>query len=178
MDQLAEHLEYNAVILGGTDSLLIRTGNPDGLQHRAVTTANGLELKNAFPKRNQFKLNVAASSDRRPNAGVWIPQEVVFLVRTLKQFQPSRVILIGQSDNANGAVLYSPAAKESARRFADAVDLADYPLNAREQSGSFERLIAESGVEVVSVQLPVSTTVESGWPRFGVWLPSLLAESE
>ena len=166
MDQLAENLEYNASIMGGVDCLLLRTANPDGLAHRAVTTSAGLELKNAFPIADGFKLNSES------------PQtEVRFLVRLLKQFQPDRVVLIGQSESVSGGVVYSSNAKEAARNFADSVELADYPLDVREQAGSLERFVVECGAEVISVQLPNSTTVESGWPRFGVWLPALFSDS-
>jgi hypothetical protein len=166
MDQIAEQLARDALILGGFDCLLVRTANPDGLKHRSVTTSNGLELRHAFPLNREFKLS--DSED--------FPAEVVFLARLLKQFQPQRVIVVGQSDGSAGGIVYSAGIKDEARRFAEAVDLPDYSLARREHNGTFERFVADSGADVISVQLPGSTTVESSWSRFGIWLPSLLVQ--
>ena len=164
MDQLAAQLARDAAILGGLDCLLVRTANPDGLKHRSVTNSNGIELQHAFPPAVRFNLKESKEI-----------AEVVFLARLLRQFQPQRVIIIGQTDDSNGGIVYSHGAKDIARPFADVVDLPDYSLARQDQAGSFEQFVADSKVEIISIRLPASTTVETGWSRFGIWLPSLLA---
>lgn len=175
IDRLSKHLSRNANILGGFDSLLVRTANPDGLRTRSVTTSAGIDLHQAFPSDGTLKINSPAMKHAviqtdKPST------EVLFLVRLLRQFQPKRVVMIGRGSNDNGGIIYSKGVKDAARQFADTVDLHDYSLSRRDMEGSFERFVVKSDIEVISIQLPSSTTVENVWSRFGVWVPTLIAD--
>jgi hypothetical protein len=156
-EQLARYLHQNKVILGGLHSLIIRNSNPDGQALSRQENGNGVYLNRRFP-------NSKTAGDDLQN----VEPEIRFIIGTVREYQPQRVIHIRTFNGNRGVVAASRGAAESARDVATwlGFDFVNLPGNSAD--GTLERFLSSSTTcEVVTVAIPASSRKNKVWDECG-----------
>ncbi|MEY3458896.1 MAG: hypothetical protein RL215_2053 [Planctomycetota bacterium] len=163
IDKLAKHLHEHALILGGFETAVIRTLNPDGALSGQSVNALGRYVNGRFPP----------SPATAPAAST---PEVGFLLESVRSFKPQRVIHIRTIAEQSGVIAASENAAETAQAVAAALKFSRlvYPEQAR--AGSLERcLSSEARFEVITLAIPSSDVSETDlWERYGDTLLNLI----
>lgn len=154
VDQLARHLHENSLILGGYETTLIRTLNPDGLATEQVLNAKNVYVNHGFPK-----------SGETPSAEQ--PAEVGFLLDQLRQLQPQRILHIRSIDDKSGLIAASSGCRKAAEEAAELLGCRVVTLPDKAVAGSMERYLSSRGTsDVMTLAIPAKITKEEAWDRY------------
>jgi hypothetical protein len=162
VDQLARRLHRDSVILGGVNCTIVRSLNPDGEVNQSFLNDQGQYINYGFPK------NGTAS----PNQ----PVEVTWILKTLQDFQPQRIVHIRTVEGTDGVIASSASCRNVAKEAADWLRfrLIMLPESARD-AGSLERYVSTTGnSEIITVGIPDKTLRTEVWERYGDAILNLL----
>jgi hypothetical protein len=163
IDKLAKHLHEHTLILGGFETAVIRTLNPDGVLSGKSVNALGRYINGRFPP-------IPTTSPAAPTP------EVDFLLESVRSFKPQRVIHIRTIAEQSGVIAASENAAETAQAVAAALKFSrlSYPEHAR--AGSLEFCLSSDGkFEVITLAIPRTQVSESDlWERYGDTLLNLI----
>ncbi|MDG1897590.1 MAG: hypothetical protein P8J37_22050 [Fuerstiella sp.] len=156
-EQLARYLHQNKVILGGLHSLIIRNSNPDGQALSRQENGNGVYLNQNFP-------NSSTTGDDLQN----IEPEIRFIIGTVREYQPQRVIHIRTFGGNRGVVAASRGAVESARDVAKWLGFEFVDLPGNSADGTLERYLSSASTcEVVTIAIPAMSKKNGIWDACG-----------
>ena len=162
VEQLARHLHKDSVILGGFESTVIRTLNPDGEANRKLLNQNGQYVNHGFPKTGDTP--VAEQ-----------PVEVSFLLNRLKELQPQRVLHVRTIDGNDGLIAASSSCRAAAKEAAEWLNFRLVSLPDKAVAGSLERYLAAKGSsDIITIEIPSTTKKDELWDRYGDTLLNLL----
>lgn len=162
VEKLARHLHNGKSILGGFQTTIIRTLNPDGEVLGKVFNENGQYINHGFPKDN------GASDGNQPI-------EVTFLLDQIRTRKPQRVIHIRSVEGNKGLIAASSGCLAAAKDSSEWLGFRVIPLPESAVSGSFERHLAGSETcEVLTFAFPAETRKNELWDRYGDTLQNLL----
>jgi len=161
VDQLAVRMTNNADIIGGFESTIIRSPNPDGLALHRATNHSNVAIATAFPRPG-----VAAGNRSEP--------EVTFLRRFVREQNPDRVLHITSGTTAEPLVLHNERSQEIAEELASWVGAKTRPTARFAPKGSLEHYLGES-TEVLTLVLPRNAKVADVWKNYGDSLFATLA---
>jgi hypothetical protein len=162
VDQLARRLHRDSVILGGVNCTIVRSLNPDGEVNQSFLNDKGQYINYGFPK------NGTAS----PNQ----PAEVTWMLKTLQDLQPQRIVHIRTVEGISGVIASSTTCRSVAKEAADWLQfrLIMLPEGARD-AGSLERYVSTTGnSEIITVGIPDKTPRGEVWERYGDAILNLL----
>ncbi len=168
VDQLVRHLHDDSVILGGFESTVIRTLNPDGEANRKLLNQNGQYVNHGFPKTSE-----TAESVR--------PAEVSFLLGRLQNLQPQRVLHVRTIDGDDGLIAASSSCLVAAKEAAEWLSFRFANLNVpgKAAAGTLERYLAEKGSsDIITIAIPSTVKKEELWDRYGDTLLNLLLSED
>ncbi len=156
-EQLARYLHQNRVILGGLHSLIVRNPNPDGQALSRRENGSGVYLNQEFP-------NSTATGDELRS----VEPEIRFIIETVREYQPQRVIHIRTFSGNRGVVAASDGAEESARDVANWLEFDFVDLPGKSADGTLERFLSSStSCEVVTIAIPASSRKNEIWDSYG-----------
>jgi hypothetical protein len=162
VDQLARHLHSGKTILGGFQSTVIRTLNPDGEAQQKILNEKGQYINHGFPRDH----GIADANQ---------PVEVTFLLNQIQTLQPQRLIHIRTIESPQGVIAASSGCQRVAQDVADWLRFRVINLPETAVSGSLERHLASSGrCEVLTFAIPATTKKNELWDRYGDSLQNLL----
>ncbi len=166
VDQLARHLHSGTTILGGFQSTVIRTLNPDGEAQHKILNEKGQYINHGFPKDN----GVADSEQ---------PAEVTFLLNQIQTLQPQRLIHIRTIESQQGVIAASSGCQRVAQDVAEWLRFRVIHLPETAVSGSLERHLASSGnCEVLTFAIPATEKKTELWDHYGDSLQNLLMSDD
>ena len=166
IEQLARHLHNGKTILGGFQSTVLRTLNPDGEALHNVLNAKGQYINHGFPKDN----GIADGNQ---------PVEVTFLLTQIDTLQPQRVIHVRSIEGDKGLVAASSGCLSMASESAEWLGFRVINLPGKAVSGSLERFLASSGrCEVITFAIPATANKTELWDRYGDALQNLLLSED
>ncbi len=164
VDRLARHIHDNSPIMGGFETSVIRTLNPDGAANSKHVNQNGVYLNGAFPSG---KGTSTATKDD--------PPEVAFLLDQVNKVQPQRVIHVRTVQGKRGVIAASSSAMAVAQEAASWLDMDLVALSSKSGSGSLERYITVRGdSQIITLGIPVSTPSNVVWDRYRDTMLNLL----
>ncbi len=167
-EKLARYLHGNSVIVGGFESTILRTLNPDGLRRQKYRNAAGIYLNNQFPADGSLP-------DR--HAFVQLPEEVRFLMEYIEEYQPQRIIHIRSVKGDEGLMAASRGTMNSAREVASWLDFKLQKLPESVRATTLESWAAQrDSCDVVTLGIPRNADKADIWPLFGDAIVSLLLE--
>jgi len=162
VEQMARRLHDGKTILGGFQTTIIRTLNPDGEALQKVFNEKGQYINHGFPKDNG-----AADANQ--------PAEVSFLLEQIRTLKPQRVIHIRSVEGNKGAIATTVASQAAASDAAEWLGFRVIKLPDAAVSGSLERHLSSSGsCEVLTFALPSTSKKKELWERYGDALENLL----
>ena len=160
--QLARHLHNGETILGGFQSTVLRTLNPDGEALRKVLNAKGQYINHGFPKDN----GIADGNQ---------PVEVTFLLHQIATLQPQRVIHVRTIEGNTGLIAASSGCLPTANESGEWLGFRVISLPGKAVAGSLEKHLASSGrCEVMTFAIPATAKKPELWDRYGDALQNLL----
>lgn len=166
VDLLARHLHSDETILGGFQSTIIRTLNPDGEVQHKILNEKGQYINHGFPKDNGV-----ADSDQ--------PAEVTFLLNQIQTQQPQRLIHIRTIESQQGVIAASSGCQRVAQDVAEWLHFRVINLPETAVSGSLERHLASSGLcEVLTFAIPARGKKTELWDHYGDSLQNLLMSDD
>ncbi|MCP4787792.1 MAG: murein peptide amidase A [Fuerstiella sp.] len=146
-EQLAEYLHQNRLILGGVHSQIVKNPNPDGLAMSRRENGNGVYLNSEFP-------TVASVNNDLQN----VEPEIRFILGTVREFQPQRVIHIRTFNGDRGIVASSPGAEDAARDVAVWLGFGFVELPGNSSDGTLEQFLSTSKTcDIVTIAIPASS---------------------
>ena len=162
VDQLARHLHDDGMILGGFESTIIRTLNPDGEANHKLFNQHDQYINHAFPLTGDTQ-----------NAGQ--PAEVSFLIARLKELQPQRVLHVRTIDGENGLIAANSSCETAAKEAAKWLNFRHVQLPEKAVAGSLERYVATAGSsDIITIAIPSTAKKVELWDRYGDTLLNLL----
>jgi hypothetical protein len=162
IDLLAHHLQENSVIMGGFESTIIRTLNPDGEANRTFLNQKEQYINHSFP-----------SAGQKPAENQ--PAEVTFLLEKLQQLQPQRVVHIRTVPGNSGLIAASTSCQSIAKEAADWLKFKQVNLPEKAVAGSMERYVSTEGNrDMITLAIPDDSSREELWSRYGDTLLNLL----
>lgn len=162
VELLARHLHNGKTILGGFQSTVLRTLNPDGEALHNVLNAKGQYINHGFPKDN----GIADGNQ---------PVEVTFLLHQIDTLQPQRVIHVRTIGGDTGIVAASSGCLATANESGEWLGFRVINLPGKAVSGSLERHLANSGrCEILTFAIPATAKKTELWDRYGDALQNLL----
>ncbi|MBC7967654.1 MAG: hypothetical protein H7Z17_17200 [Fuerstia sp.] len=162
VEQLARHLHNDKTILGGFQTTILRTLNPDGEALHNVLNAKGQYINHGFPKDN----GIADGNQ---------PAEVTFLLSQIQTLQPQRVIHVRTIEGDGGLVAASSGCMALAKNSGEWLGFRVISLPGKAVSGSLERHLASSArCEVMAFAIPATAKKTELWDRYGDALQNLL----
>ena len=162
VEQLARHLHNGKTILGGFQSTVVRTLNPDGESLHNVLNAKGQYINHGFPKDNGI-------TDGNQ------PVEVTFLLHQIEILQPQCVIHVRTIEGTTGLIAASSGCLATANESGEWLGFRVINLPGKAVSGSLERHLAGSGrCEVMTFAIPATAKKAELWDRYGDALQNLL----
>lgn len=166
IEQLARHLHNGTTILGGFQSTVLRTLNPDGEALHNVLNGKGQYINHGFPKDN----GIADGNQ---------PVEVTFLLSQIDTLQPQRVIHVRTIEGDKGLVAASSGCLAMASDSAEWLGFRVINLPGKAVSGSLERFLSGSGrCEVITFAIPATANKAELWDRYGDALQNLLLSED
>jgi hypothetical protein len=163
VERLARRLHEDSVILGGFDSTIIRTLNPDGEVNKSFLNQKEQYINEGFPK-------TGGAADGSSVV------EVAYMLKLLTTLQPQRVVHIRSVRGTSGVIAASESCQASAKEAASWLNfkLVMLPENAR-VAGSMERYVSTTGSsDMITFGIPEATPKSEVWDRFGDTLLNLL----
>jgi hypothetical protein len=162
VDQLARHLHEDSVIIGGFESTIIRTLNPDGEASQKFLNQKGQYPNHGFPKTGE-----TASVDQ--------PVEVSFLLDQLQRLQPQRVLHIRTVQSETGLIAASASCQTVANEAAEWLGFKLVQLPDKAVAGSMERYLAVKGTcDIITLAIPENSNRNELWNLYGDTLLNLL----
>ena len=167
-DDLARSIHSNNFIVGGIETTVLRTLNPDGRRRQRLRNAAGIYLNNQFP-----------DNGRIPNKNILgqLPAEIQFLMSWMQEHRPQRVIHIRTIAGDKGLVAASRGAWESATEVANWLEfpLKELPRSVRANTLEYWAANRED-CDVIMFGLPRTTDETDVWPLYGDAVVSLLLD--
>lgn len=162
VDQLTRHLHEDSVIIGGFESTVIRTLNPDGEANRKFLNQKDQYINHGFPRTGE-----TAAADQ--------PVEVSFLLERLQQLQPQRVLHIRTVQGETGLIASSASCQTVAKEAADWLKFKLVNLPDKAVAGSMERYLAAKGsCDMITLAIPENSKTDALWNLYGDTLLNLL----
>jgi hypothetical protein len=162
VEQLARKLQSENAILGGFQSTVIRTLNPDGEALNKVFNEKGQYINHGFPKDN----GVADTNQ---------PEEVSFLLSQIQTVQPQRLIHVRTIESEKGIIAASSGCMSVANDVAGWLNFRVISLPETAVSGSLERHLSTSRqCEVLTFAIPATAKKSELWDHYGDALQNLL----
>lgn len=161
VEQLAVRMTNNSDIIGGFESTVIRSPNPDGIALRRATNHANIAIATAFPRPG-----IAEQRKSEP--------EVTFLRMFIKEQNPDRVLHITSGTTQKPLVLHNARSKDIADELASWVAAETRPTNRFAPKGSLEHYLGES-TEVLTLVLPSKSKTNEVWKKYGDSLFATLA---
>ncbi len=169
-EDLAHYLHNHRFIMGGADTTVLRTLNPDGLKLRRHRNASGVYLNNLFP-RHPGELSVADLRRR--------PREVRFLMEYISEHRPQRMIHIRTVRDSSGMLAVSHGAMDSGVEVAEWLGFGLRSLPKGVSRGTLESWAALRGdCDVITVGIPRQTAAGDTWQLYGDAILSLLLDGD
>jgi hypothetical protein len=171
VDQLTRTLHADSVILGGFQTDVIRTLNPDGAATGSKLNALGEYINHGFPRTGEPSNSAGAGRPAIP--------EAQFLLNLVDDRHPDRVIHIRTVAGSKGLIGYSRETREAGIEAAEWLGFRSLDLAAHAVPGSLERHFAESvecGVLVFGI--PQSSDKTTVWKTYGDALLNLMLEDD
>ena len=163
-EQLAEYLHQNRLIFGGMHSQFVRNSNPDGLAMSRRENGNGVYLNHGFPS------NAAADNDLQT-----AEPEIRFILGTVREFQPQRVIHIRTFGGDRGIVASSAGAADSAQDVATWLGFGFVELPGDSADGTLEKFLSTSKTcDIVTIAIPASAKKNNVQEAYGDAILNLL----
>jgi hypothetical protein len=157
MEDLARHLNSNALILGGFQTTVIKTLNPDGEKNRSLVNARGIYVNHRFPQPGK------PSAGSAEECG-----EVRFMLDQIAELKPQRVIHVRTVKGARGVVAVSENANKTGSELSRWLDFQLMPLPGKSVQGSMERYLSSNdNIEMITFGIPDDTIETELWERFG-----------
>ena len=169
-EDLARYLHDNRVIMGGVDTTVLRTLNPDGLKQHKHNNADGVYLNNLFPK-NSRELSTARLRQ--------LPKEVQFLIGHISEQRPQRIVHIRTVRDSDGMLAVSHGATDTGHEVAEwlGFTLRDLPQDV--SRGTLESWAAQRGdCDVITIGIPRQTKAKDAWALYGDAILSLLMDGD
>ncbi len=153
VDQLASKVVQNATIIGGFRSIIVRSGNPDGVALKRATNAANVKITTAF-------LPEGSSATPEP--------EVQILTRLLRTYKPHRVLHVTTGSIKSALVLHNDYGRDAGLELAGWLSVQTKSTKRFAPIGSMEQFIGESA-EVVTLVLPKGNAMsaEKIWNQYG-----------
>lgn len=161
VDQLAIRMTNNSDIIGGFESTVIRSLNPDGIALKRGTNEARVDIAKAFPRAG-----VSPRRNREP--------EIRFLQNFIRDEQPDRVVHITSGAVQKPLVLYNDRSEEIAFELSDWIDATPKTASRFAPKGSIEHYLGESA-EVLTLVLPRTSKPKDVWKKYGDSLFATLA---
>lgn len=166
VDRLARRLHEDSLILGGFESTVIRTLNPDGEASRTLLNQKGQYVNHGFPTTGD-SLNAQH------------PVEAAFLLSRLKELQPQRVLHVRTMDGSVGLIAASSGCQAAAKEAAEWLNFRLVSLPDKAVAGSLERYLAAKGSsDIITIAIPSTTKKAELWDRYGDTLLNLLLSED
>jgi len=170
-EDLARYLHDNQVIMGGVDTTILRTLNPDGLKQHKHNNADGVYLNNLFPKHGEKKLSIAQQRQ--------LPKEVQFLIDLTSEQHPHRIIHIRTVRDSGGMLAVSQGATDTAHEVAEWLGFSSRELPQDVSRGTLESWAAQRGdCTVITIGIPHQTKAKDAWELYGDAILSLLMDGD
>jgi len=167
-EQLARHIHRNSIILGGIVATVIRNPNPDGEAAFRAENAHGVYLNESFPSAGNI------SRDRLKQE-----PEIRYLLGTLEDQQPQRVIHLRTTSREQGIVAASGGASRVAKDVAGWLGFKFIQLPGSSREGTLERLIADSEQsEIITIAIPQGTDRARVWEDYSDSLLNMLLDED
>lgn len=167
-EDLARYLHGNNIIVGGIQSTILRTLNPDGLRRRKHRNAAGIYLNNQFPVDGSMPDRFARHQ---------LPREVQFVMGLMEERRPQRIIHIRTVKGKKGLLAASRGAMNSAREVADWLGFKLQKLPESARTSTLESWASQrDNCDIVTFGIPRSSDKSDVWPLFGDALVSLLLD--
>jgi hypothetical protein len=153
VDQLATKVVQNATIIGGFRSVIVRSGNPDGVALKRTTNAANVKITTAF-------LPEGSSAAPEP--------EVQVLTRLLRTYKPHRVLHVTTGSIRSALVLHNDYGRDAGLELAGWLSVQTKSTKRFAPRGSMEEFIGESA-EVLTLVLPDGNadSAEKIWNQYG-----------
>lgn len=169
-EDLARYLHDNQVIMGGVDTTILRTLNPDGLKQHKHNNADGVYLNNLFPI-HRGKVSIA---QRRQ-----LPKEIQFLIDLISEQHPQRIVHIRTVRDSDGMLAVSQGATDTGHEVAEWLDFRLRNLPQDVSRGTLESWAAQRGdCAVITIGIPHQTKAKDAWELYGDAILSLLMDGD
>lgn len=168
-DQLARHLHSNGIILGGFETTVIKTLNPDGESGQSMLNQLGIYINHSFP----------GGAEEREAAPAQTTAEVRFLLSQIKEFQPQRVLHIRTVKGPRGAIAAGSTAMSAGGEIARWLDFQLIELPGKSVQGSMERYLSASEIsQVMTFGIPDTAEKDTLWEFYGDAVLNLLLNED
>jgi len=169
-EDLARYLHGNSVIVGGIESTILRTLNPDGLRRQKYRNAAGIYLNDQFPSDGSMLDH---------HEFVQLPEEVQFVMQYIEEHQPQRIIHIRSVKGNEGLIAASRGAMKSAREVSDWLDFKLQQLPESVRGTTLEAWASQRDhCDVVTFGIPRNTDKADVWPLYSDAIVSLMQDGD
>jgi len=169
-ENLARYLHNNRVIMGGVNTTVLRTLNPDGLKQHKHNNADGIYLNNLFPKDGQQPSTARLRQ---------LPKEVQFLIGHISEQRPQRIIHIRTVRDSDGMLAVSHGATDTGNEVAEWLGFTVRELPKDVSRGTLESWAAQRGdCDVITIGIPRQTKAKDAWEQYGDAILSLLMDGD
>lgn len=166
-DALGRYVHENEIILGGIQTTIIRTLNPDGESTAGMENGNGVYLNRQFPRTPDDWTDLQNTES-----------EIRFLLNLIAETQPQRIIHL-RTFADRGIVAATSGAAASARDVARWLEFEMLELPGRTRSGTLERCLSDRGnCDVLTLAIPRETPKSDVWTLYGDAVLNLLADED
>lgn len=164
-DRLARHLHENSLILGGFQTTILRTLNPDGEAILKSVNGHGNYVNRGFP--------TTASATSKPST-----PEGSFLLKLIADLKPSRVIHLRTVPDTTGAVGASLNCERLSEQIAESRKLKQFTFPEDINAGTLEFYLSSfTETEVMTLAIPAELTVEIAWELYQDTLLNLIQQN-
>lgn len=154
VDQLARHLHENSLILGGFQTTILRTLNPDGEAILKSVNGHGNYVNRGFPT-----IALATSKTSTP--------ESVFLLKLITDLKPSRVVHLRTVPGTTGAVGASRNCERLSEQIAESRKLKQFTFPENINEGTLEFYLSSfTKTEIMTLAIPAEITSDVAWDLY------------
>ncbi|MCA9035125.1 MAG: hypothetical protein KDA91_08345, partial [Planctomycetaceae bacterium] len=154
VDELAMHLHQQQSIMGGFETFVIRTLNPDGLKRQSFVNGNGKYVNNFFPNAEDRTVRVTD-----------MISEVRFALRQFEERQPQRVIHIRTVRADRGVIAASSSARNAVKSLGEWLQFDVKLLPGPAVDGSIEKYVASTDrMQMITIAVPAGVSPAEAWP--------------
>jgi hypothetical protein len=164
-DRLARHLHENSLILGGFQTTILRTLNPDGEAILKSVNGHGNYVNRGFP--------TTASGTSKTST-----PESIFLLKLIADLKPRRVVHLRTVPDTAGAVGASRHCERLSEQIAESRKLKQFTFPEDINAGTLEFYVSSfTETEVMTLAIPAELTVEIAWELYQDTLLNLIQQN-